>query len=332
MKKCIFILLLVWGLCSMPLSALTIKLGSPLPEGSAWDLSLKKMGAEWREITNKKVNLRIYPGGIAGSEGDMIRKMKFGQLDAAVLTIFGMKTLVPNSFVMAMPGILESEEELDAAIQEFAPRFDAEFAKKGFQVLAWSKSGWIYFYSKNPAKTPELLQKEKLSINNTDKELATIFKTLNFNVVPMALNEVIVALQSGMATAVYSPPVAAAAYQWFPLVPNMIDYKLAPVIGGFVISGKTWNRIPEQYRDDMLKVANRLSREFYEESERLNEKAMNVMDGYGLEVINLSGEETEEWQEIIGKGHALLVGDGKWIDDAVYDDFEEFLENIREDR
>lgn len=316
-------------LISSSAAGLTIKLGSPFPEGSAWDSTLKEMAAEWRKISSGKVRMRIYPGGVAGSEGDMIRKMRFGQLDAAVLTTFGMKSIVPDSFVMTLPGILQSETELDYAIAEFAPRFDEDFIKKGFRVLVWSKTGWAYFFAANPIHTPDSLRKERLSVSNTDEELAANFKSLRFNVVPMSLGEVMVALQSGMATAVYCPPLIAAAYQWFSQVPYMLDFKLAPVMGGIVISEKTWQRIPDKYHEEFQTAIDEVARNFYLESERLNEEAMKVMKKHNLEVINLSENETADWLEVFTAGHSLLIGDDKWIDNEVYNDFVTTLEGLR---
>ncbi|RLW69649.1 MAG: hypothetical protein B6D68_01820 [spirochete symbiont of Stewartia floridana] len=309
------------------MSGLTVKLGSPFPEGTAWDATLKRIAAEWRTISDGKVRMNVYPGGVAGNEDDMIRKMRIGQLDAAVFTIFGMKKIVPNSFVMALPGILESEDELDFAIKEFAPRFDEDFINQGFHVLAWSKTGWANFFTASPARTPQLMRKEKLSISNTDSELAANFKALKFNVVPMAINEVIVALQSGMATATYGPPLAAAAYQWFSQVPFMLDYKLAPVMGGIVISERTWRRIPQEYRKGLKAAIETAADDFHIESERLNKEAMHVMKEHGLKIINLSEQEIQDWIKVFTDGHALLIG--QWIDEEVYRDFINGLKKMR---
>ena len=44
------------------------------------------MGEEWRTSTGGAVTLKIYPGGIAGDEDAIIRKMRVGQLQAAGFT------------------------------------------------------------------------------------------------------------------------------------------------------------------------------------------------------------------------------------------------------
>ncbi|OQX28620.1 MAG: hypothetical protein B0D92_07965 [Spirochaeta sp. LUC14_002_19_P3] len=330
MKKHVVLTVFLALLISSVAGGLTIKLGSPFPEGSAWDTSLKRMADRWREISGGQISVRIYPGGIVGDEDDMLRKMGFNQLDSAVLTIFGMKSLVSDTFVMALPGILQSEAELDYAINEFAPRFSENFISKGVRVLSWSKSGWAYFYTADKVQSPNELRREKLSVSNTDSELAGNFKTLGFNVVPLALNEVMTALQSGMVTAVYCPPIAAAAYQWFAKAPYMLDFKLSPVIGGIVISERTWQRIPAKFHADLLQAVDEVSREFYEEAENLNDKAMDVMRKNSLVVTDLSEREGKEWGKVFTDGHALLIGPDKWIANKVYKDFTAALEKMRQ--
>ena len=323
------VLLILSLVLIVPLTAQTVKLGSPFPEGSAWDTTLKRMASEWRDISDGRVRLRIYPGGVAGDDADMIRKMRFGQLDAAVLTNFGLKSIVPNTFVMTLPGLMQNEAELDYIIENFAPRFDEDFVREGFRVLAWSKSGWAYFYTKSAATTPNQLRSAKLAVSSTDEELAVNFKALRFNVVPISLSELMVALQSGMVSAFYAPPMAAAAYQWFAQAPHMMDFPLAPVLGGFVISERTWQRIPERYHRELKAAIVDLADDFYRESEQLNADAMNVMGRYGLIVEDLTEAEKAQWFDVLTTGHALVVGDGKWISDAVYEDFLETLDDLR---
>src|SRR5260370_35710104 len=67
-----------------------IKLGTLAPNGSTWHSLLKEMGQTWSQLSGGKVKLRIYPGGVVGNEGDMVKKMRVGQLQAAALTTIGL--------------------------------------------------------------------------------------------------------------------------------------------------------------------------------------------------------------------------------------------------
>lgn len=316
---------LLFTLCGN-LPAITVKLGSPFPEGSAWDSSLKRMAASWAEITDGEVRIKIYPGGIAGGEADLIRKMRFGQLDAGVLTSFAMRTIVPETFVLSLPGILNSEAELDYVIEEFLPSFNDDYINEGFRVLAWSKSGWAYFFSKNAVTTPDEMRLEKLAISGSDSEIAENFKALGFNVVPVNINELMVSLQSGMVNALYTAPMAAVAYQWFTLAPHMMNLPMAPVLGGLVISERTWKRIPAKFHEDLKEAIEVVAQDFYRESERLNAEALRVMARYGLIKKELNEEEKADWYEVMREGHKLVVGEDKWIDNDTYEEFISVLE------
>ncbi len=63
-------------LLQIPALALTIKLGTLAPEGSPWYNIIRDMTDAVKEGTGGKVRFRIYPGGVAGDDPDMVRKMR----------------------------------------------------------------------------------------------------------------------------------------------------------------------------------------------------------------------------------------------------------------
>lgn len=328
----ILLLLMVFAMVCVGVYAQTIKLASPLPEGTEWDTSLRRMAGDWNRITEGRVRIRIYPGGIAGGEGDMIRKMRFGQIDAGVFSAFGLKAMVPETFVVTLPGLIRNDTELDYALDTFVGRFDERFREEGFEILAWSKTGWANLFGNQPLRTPSDLKKSFLAIDNSESEIAAAFKELGFNVVPVSLNEIMVGLQSGQIDCVYTPPVVAAAYQWFALAPNMTDFGIAPVVGGLVITQRTWSRIPEKYHEELRSSMEKLARDFYSESVRLNDEALRVMKDNGLVVIKPTRAETDAWLAAMSDGHNLMVGEGKSVPTEVYKDLSSELERFRNGR
>ena len=75
----ILLLLLV---VAIPARAGKIKLATLAPDGSPWHKHLEKMGNEWQQATDGRVRLVIYPGGVAGSDSDMVRKIRIRQIQA----------------------------------------------------------------------------------------------------------------------------------------------------------------------------------------------------------------------------------------------------------
>jgi len=128
-------LLLMFLLSAVAAWTQVIKLASPFPAGSLWDTALHKMADEWHEISAGQVEVRVYSGGTAGEEGDIIRKIRIGQLDAGVLSSFGLKMIVSESIVLTLPGIIRSEYEMDYLLNNFAGRFNERFREEGFEIL-----------------------------------------------------------------------------------------------------------------------------------------------------------------------------------------------------
>ena len=61
-----FLLIIAGLLLGPPISAAnrqTIKLATLIPTGSVWHKTLQSMGAEWKDSTGGRIQLRIYPGG-----------------------------------------------------------------------------------------------------------------------------------------------------------------------------------------------------------------------------------------------------------------------------
>ena len=70
------------------------------------------MSADWHKISKGDVQLKIYSGGIVGDEGDMIRKMRIGQLHAAGLTGVGLSRIFKGVGAIQIPLAMRNEKEL----------------------------------------------------------------------------------------------------------------------------------------------------------------------------------------------------------------------------
>ena len=330
MKKRILILSIIFILGAvMQTHAITLKLASLLPEGTEWDRALKNMTSEWREISDGKVKIRTYPGGIAGGEADVIRKMRIGQIDMAIMTAVGMTTIYPDTFVLSMPFLLQSEEELDYVIENATPALEQAIEDKGFVVLAWSKSGWVNIFADEEVITPADLAKLKFAGSVTQPQLTDTFKKMGFNVIPVDTPDMLMGLQSGMINALYAPPMAAASYQWFGLAEHMLDMKLSPFIGGIVITAKAWRKIPDKYKEELIESTQKMAGYFYEEAVELEEKAIGVMLDNGLIIHSASPEVQQEWRALMGDDFSIMVGDDGFVSRESFAIIEAMLEDFR---
>ncbi len=290
------------------LNAQVIKIGSIAPARSPWDKALRELSKEWASITNGKVRIKVYSGGIAGNESDMIRKMRVGILGGAGFTNRGLTKLHPEVYVLNIPFLFQSEEELQYVADKLKPGFEKEIEKKGYKVIIWTSAGWIHFFSKNAVFSPEDLKKHRISFSTDEPKMEQAWKSAGFRIIPNDLKDLMMALQSGMVNAFYLPPLLAGSGQYFAMAPNMCSQKVAPLFGGIVITRKMWNRVPAEYHEKLLQSAQKLSERLQKETITLEKNIMSKMTEKGLKINKASDADAREWQKTAAKGLSHLIG------------------------
>jgi TRAP-type C4-dicarboxylate transport system substrate-binding protein len=289
--------------------SVTVKMATLAPNGSPWHEILKEMAHEWSQLSNGSVTLRIYPGGVAGDEGDMVRKMRIGQLHAAALTTSGLAKITPDVNALAIPLAIDSWETLNRVRDALAPRLEQTLEEQGFVVLNWGDAGWVRFFVPESSPDVETVRKAKLFTWAGDDKSIGLWKKAGFNVVPLAATDILPGLQSGMINAYNSSTMLALASQWFPFTPYMIDLPWAPLVGATIINKRTWNKIPDDLRLQLKASAVSTGERLQGEVRKLEEEALQEMVKRGLTVITPDEAQLAEWKNIIYETYPKIRGD-----------------------
>jgi TRAP-type C4-dicarboxylate transport system substrate-binding protein len=289
-------------------SALTIKMGSLAPVGSPWELGARQLAAEWDKISGGTVTLKIYAGGVAGDEPDMIRKMRIGTLNAALITVTGLQGIFNGVKTLSYPLLLQSDDELTYVLDRMKPFFDTELSKRGFKPIMWSPSGWVYFFSRAPVVTPNDLRRQKLWVWSGDPDEVQAYQSAGFQTVSIAATDLMTSLQGGMVDAFVTSPLVAASSQWFGIAGNMATIKLAPLWGAAVVSMKSWSQIPADLQLRLLDAAEKISQSLAPDLAKADGQAIDVMKKYGLKINQVSPQATQDWVDLLQKTFSGLVG------------------------
>jgi TRAP-type transport system periplasmic protein len=126
-----------------------------------------------------------------------------------------------------------------------------------------------------------------------------ILKQSGFQPIPLAVTDLLTALQTGLVDAFAAPPAAALSFQWFALAPNMADLRWQPLPAATVISLKTWNEIPAALRPQLEKAAFEAGARLQERIHTLNDQAVDVMKQHGLKITHVSAETEARWQAMV---------------------------------
>ncbi len=53
-----------------------VRMATLVPDGSSWHLILKETADRWKQVSGGRVTVRLFPGGVAGDDPDVVRKMR----------------------------------------------------------------------------------------------------------------------------------------------------------------------------------------------------------------------------------------------------------------
>ncbi len=277
---------------------LRLKLGTLAPSGSAWTLVLRRMGQRWAEASGGRLALKIFPGGVAGDEGDMVRKMRIGQLQAGTLTGMGLAKITRSTVALQIPMMFDSWESLDRVRDAVGPRLEAELLEAGFVLLSWGDAGWVHKFSTTPAVTPDDFRSRKLFVRAGDPDAAALWAEAGFRPVPLASTDVLTGLRTGMIDAFGTTPLFALSAQWFGLAPHMLRIPWSPLNGGTVVTRAAWEKIDPGLRPRLLEIAREEGRLMRDQIRGLNDKAVEAMQARGLRVVEPSAEVLEAWRAL----------------------------------
>ncbi|MEW5815674.1 MAG: TRAP transporter substrate-binding protein DctP [Spirochaetota bacterium] len=327
------LLLLLFVLVLQPVFGrqIIIKIGSPTPANTIWGKALNDLAEEWYRISGGEVVLKLYHG-TAGTEDDMIGKMKFGSLQGVVLTSWGLNHIAPDSLVVSMPLLIRNDEEFFYALKKVDPLLKSKIIPPergdrhgGFNVLAWTLAGWMKFFAKKPVSEPEDLKKLKLATSASDPNMYRAWVDLGYNVEPVTSDALAAKLSSGAIEAVYFIPLATILF--FQQVPYMTDMKIAPVLGGIVLAENAWSKIPDKYKPQFQESIDRMVEDLNRSTAKLEADKIAEMESLGLKPVSVPPASQEKWINAFKNATQMIMG--KSFSQEIYDTLNNVLEEYR---
>jgi len=244
-----------------------------------------------------------------GSEADMVRRMRLGQLQAALVTTSGLAEIEPSVGVLqSMPKIYRNLQEVDYISEKLQPMLEKRLNDKGFLVLFWSDAGFVRFFSKEPMISPDDLKKAKLFVATGHPSELAIYRFVGCHPVPLEVADILPSLQTGLIECVPMPPDIALSLQLDSLAPNMLEMNWAPLVGAAIITAKAWDALPPEAQEAMRKSAVETGKLLKIDGRRENAESIVTMQKRGLKVHPLTSEVEAQWEQEAEKAYAKIRG------------------------
>ena len=274
-----------------------LKLATLAPDGSIWMQALNDAKNDIEIATGGAVKVRIYPGGIMGSEKDVLFKIRTGQLQGGGFMGYAVGTICPDAGALMAPLALRNYQEADAALEAMREFLEGNARKNGFEALAWTEVGFSYAYGMKPVTTLAELRATKVWGLDSPM-LIELFAAGNIASIPANVTDVLTSLQTGALETVFGPPTAAVAVQWHTRVKYYTDMRLTYSIGGVFLSAAGWKTIQPQYQPAVKAAFDRHCRLLTPKVRQSDAEALEFMRTQGVSPLPESAEGRADFERI----------------------------------
>ena len=306
MKKLLLAALLA-ALAQAAQAQVTIKLGTIAPAGSSWHEILKELAQRWEQASGGQVKLRVYAGGTQGSEGDMVRKMGIGQLQAASISNIGMHDILPEPQMLSLPMFFTDEAEVECTFATSRAKIEAAFLAKNYVVLQWSRIGAMSMFCDKPFHTPAEMDaaNAKVFAWEGDPKSVDAWRAAGFRPVVLSSTDVVPSLQTGMINCITNVPLYILTARLFEKASHMVDVPWGYIYGATIIRRDAWEKISPDVRTRLQAIAVELGLKVDAEVRRLNVDAVTAMKKQGLEVVSV---DPKPWRAVMERSYPVVRG------------------------
>jgi TRAP-type C4-dicarboxylate transport system substrate-binding protein len=292
-------------------SPVILKFATLVPEGTTWVKAIQRADRELQDATSGAVRFKLYPGGVAGDEKDVLRKMRLGQFHVVGISGASAAGLVPELHVLHAPFLFETGGEVDYVLEQVLLDFRRRFEARGFRLLGFTETGFSYLFSKLTLASPEDLRRSGVLawVWADDPFSRAVHEAYGTGMAPLAPSDVLVGLQTGAVNTVYAPPAVAVAMQWHTQVGFRTFQPVGWSAGVTLMSEQAWQQLSPAHQQILLEITGRLSRNLIGLMRQDNAKALAAMEARGLRVSRRATDaEMAEFQRISFELRRAQVG------------------------
>ena len=252
-----------------------------------------------KQRTNGKVIIQVKYAGEYGTDEEVAEQMRFGGIDFARVSLAVVADEVPMLNVLQMPFLYKDAAHMWRVLDgDIGKEALGAFQETGLVGLSWYDSGARSFYSTKPINSIQDLQGMTVRVQNSQ---------LAMDMITLLGAEPVYVDHNDVYYAFVTRKIDAAENNW-PVYQYMEHYLVAKyytvaehtrVPDVQIASLRTWEILPEEYRDIILECAQESA--LYQRNLWVRNDIFaraTVIDS-GCEIIHLEPEQKLQFQEMV---------------------------------
>ena len=325
------LILTILALTSFQVQSVQLKIATLTPEGSGWMEAMRAGAKEIKERTEGRVIIKLYGGGIQGSDKTVLRLMRVGKLQGATFTGSGLIDRFPTIQLYSLPMVFKSLDEVDYVRERMDDTLMEGMKSAGLIGFGIAEGGFARMMSSSPVRGPDDLSGKKVWVPEGDASSHDAMKAMGLSPVALPLTDVMIGLQTGLIDVVTNSAVGAIVLQWHTRVKFVMRLPLVYIIGFLVIEEKAFNRLTPGDREIVSEVMERVYKEFDQANRQDDADASMELIAQGLVEIEPYQEYVDEWRNAVMESNRALAEKGD-VDLELFNRMLAYLEEYRAEK
>jgi len=271
----------------------TLKIATIAPEGSSWMKDMRAGAKAVGEHTEGRVKIKFYGGGVQGSDRQVRRKMRTGQLNGGAFSSGGLNGFQKDADLFSLPLMFNTIEEAQYVRKRMEPELRQRLEDTGYVNFGFATAGFGYMMSNRPMSSLADLKGQKVWTPD-----------------------------------VTVPPVGAVVFQWHTKLSYITEMPVAYVYAAMLIDKRAFSKISPDDQAVIREVMEGIYRKFDQYGVRDNDEAMQALLDGGMKMATPEQSEVNQWREIVIESHRKLARKGVF-DIRLMDQMQELLVEYR---
>ncbi len=229
------------------------------PAGYPNSDAIDQFAAEVEEKTGGELKIKVYHGGVLGSQPDAIEQIRLGAIDFGQFSLGPMGQSIPETNVVSLPFIFKSIPQMYELMDgEVGEAIGAGMENKGIVPLGWYDAGARSFYnSQRPINTPADVEGLKIRVMNNDLFVGMV-ESMGGNATPMAFAEVYQSLKTGVVDGAENNPPSFESVNHYEVSKyySLTEHLIIPEC--LCMSKVSWDRLSDEQKE-IVKAAGKAS-------------------------------------------------------------------------
>ncbi|MFO8002288.1 MAG: TRAP transporter substrate-binding protein [Marinilabilia sp.] len=273
------------GGCGIKSDVKVLKLGHSLDRKHSVHIAMKVMADRVEELSDGKLRIDIYPGGVLGSERESLELLQLGSLDITKVSAAALEGFVEEYKVFGLPYLFKNKEHA-FAVQD-GP-IGEEILSKGNSLwltgLCFYDAGARSFYSSKPINEPEDLSGLKIRVMPSITSFAMV-RAMGGSPTPISWGELYTALQGKVVDGAENNPPSFYLSHHYEVCNyyTLNEHTLIPDV--LLMSTHAEQKLTDKEEEWLMQAVEESKEVQREEWNKSEQDALDSLEEEGVEII-----------------------------------------------